>query len=59
MDEIINKKRNVRDHVKMGFFDSTDLEKLLDTLDFNAEFKNNKAAQITCMLGPIFDQLSN
>lgn len=43
MDEI-RAKPDSKGFVKMGFFDSVDLEKLLSQMNIKQEFENNKSA---------------
>ena len=44
--------------MKLGFFDPSDFQKMLENIDIKNEFEGNQGAQIVHLLSPIFNQAS-
>lgn len=56
LDEI-KKKDSISDHVKMGFFDYSDLSKMLDNVKVDKQYSNH-GTQIALQLAPILNKAS-
>ena len=55
MLDAIREKDCISDHVKMGFFDYSDLSKMLENIKVDQKF-NNHGTQIAIQLAPILNK---
>lgn len=48
----------IKNHVKMGFFDPSVLQKLLERVEIKAQFEGNRAAEIVSLLSPVLNKVA-